>query len=71
MEELPRNLLDNLFKYSVKFYNKKTQCIFLKGKDIKKEIKIARSNFFFDISYIQSITSNKSKILVIKNLKKK
>jgi len=64
--------LDKLLKYSLKFCKKKnTQCIFLKGKTVYKEVLIAEKKFIFNIKLIKSITNNKGKILLIKNIKKK
>ena len=63
--------LDTLLKYSLKFIKKKTNCIFLKGKTVPKEIEIAKKKFLFDVKFIRSITDNDGKILLIKNLKKK
>ena len=64
--------LDKLLKYSLKFCKKKnTQCIFLKGKTVYKEVLIAEKKFIFNIKFIKSITNNKGKILLIKNIKKK
>jgi len=64
--------LDKLLKYSLKFCKKKkTQCIFLKGKTVYKEVEIAEKKFIFNIKFVKSITNSKGKILLIKNIKKK
>ena len=63
--------LTKLLRYSYKFNQKKTHFIFLKGKTVFNEIKIARNNFVFNIKRFKSITSDEGNILVIKNLKKK
>ena len=63
--------LDNLLKYSFKFYKKRMYCVFLKGKTVSKEIEIARKKFNFHIKFVKSVTNEGGKILLIKNLKKK
>tara|TARA_B100000029_G_scaffold132543_1_gene126445 strand:+ start:1809 stop:2426 length:618 start_codon:yes stop_codon:yes gene_type:complete len=63
--------LTKLLKYSLKFTKKKTKCIFLKGKSVFKEIKIAKNNYTFNMKCLKSITSNEGNILFIENLKKK
>ena len=45
--------------------------VFLKGKTVYKEIKIAKKKFIFDVKIIKSITSNEGNVLVIKKIKKK
>ena len=63
--------LDKLIKYTHKFYKKNMSCIFMKGKTAENEVKIAKKKFIFDVKYVNSITDSESKILVIKNIKKK
>ena len=63
--------LDQLLKYSFKFYKNGTYCIFLKGKTVSKEIEIAKKKFVFHFKSVKSITNKDGKILLIKNLKKK
>ena len=63
--------LSNLIKFSIKFCKNKTRCIFLKGKSVDNEIKIAKKKFIFQISYQKSITNNEGKILIIENIRKK
>ena len=63
--------LVKLLKYSFKFYKKDMYFVFLKGKTVYKEIKIAKKKFIFDVKIIKSITSNEGNVLVIKKIKKK
>ena len=63
--------LDKLLKYSFKFYKNGMYCIFLKGKTVSEEIKIAEKKFSFHIKLIKSVTNDDGKILLIKNIKKK
>ena len=63
--------LSNLIKFSIKFCKNKTRCIFLKGKSVDNEIKIAKKKFIFQISYQKSITNKEGKILIIENIRKK
>ena len=63
--------LDKLLKYSFKFYKKGMHCIFLKGKTVSEEIKIAEKKFSFHIKLIKSVTNDDGKNLLINNIKKK
>ena len=63
--------LDNLIKYSLRFCKKDLTCIFLKGKTVSKEIKIAQKRYVFYIKSLNSITNRNGRILLIKNIKKK
>ena len=63
--------LDKLIKYTHKFNKNNMSCIFMKCKTAENEVKIAKKKFIFDVKYVNSITDSESKILVIKNIKKK
>ena len=63
--------LDKLLYYSSKFYKKGMFCIFLKGKTVFKELKVAKKKFNFHFQSIQSVTNKDGRILLIKNIKKK
>ena len=63
--------LDKLLKYAFKFYTKGMYCVFLKGKTVSEEIKIAEKKFSFHIKLIKTRTNEDGRILVIKNIKKK
>ena len=63
--------LDKLLKYSFKFYKNGMYCIFLKGKTVSKEIKVAKKKFIFHFKLVKSITNKDGKILLIKNINKK
>ena len=63
--------LDNLLKYSFKFYKKRMYCVFLKGKTVSKEVEMAKKNYVFYIKLLKSITNRDGRILLIKNIKKK
>ena len=63
--------LDNLIKYSLRFYKNDVTCIFLKGKMVSKEIETAKNKYFFYIKLLKSITNRDGRILLIKNIKKK
>ena len=62
--------LTKLLKYTFKFYKKDMYFIFLKGKTVYKEIKVAKKKFIFNVRVVKSITSNEGSVLVIKNIKK-
>ena len=63
--------LDILLKYSLDFYKKGMFCLFLKGKSVSNEIKIAKKKYIFNIEFVKSDTSKDGRILLIKNIKKK
>ena len=63
--------LDNLIKYSLRFYKNDMTCIFLKGKTALKEIKIAKKRYVFYFKLLKSTTNRNGRILLIKNIKKK
>ena len=62
--------LSQLFYYSQKLLNKNTILIFLKGKNVKEEIKEANMKWKFKHELYQSISSKNGNIVIIKNLRK-
>ncbi len=63
--------LDKLFGLAVGLCKKDTTLIFLKGEKYAEEIAEARRRWLFDCDQKDSKTSEKSKILIIKNLRRK
>ena len=61
--------LDKLLNYSLFFSNHKTRLIFLKGKNVNKEIFEAKKNFFFDYRIYESKSSGGGFIVEIKDFK--
>jgi len=62
--------LNKLFSYSQKFLKKNTLIIFLKGKAANEELLNAKKNWNFEYFEHQSLSDQRGKILIIKNLKK-
>ncbi len=62
--------LDSLIGYSIRFCNKKTNCIFPKGKSHLEEIELARKNWSFDLEILKSTQSEEGVILVLTNISK-
>ena len=62
--------LSQLFYYSQKLLNKNTILIFLKGKNVKEEIKEANMKWKFKHELCQSISNKRGNIVIIKNLRK-
>jgi len=60
--------LDKLLDYSVKFLKKDGYCLFLKGKNLEKEIAVAKNKFKFDYELHPSLTSSESNIIKILNI---
>ena len=60
--------LDKLLDYSVKFLKKDGYCLFLKGKNLEKEIVVAKNKFKFDYELHPSLTSSESNIIKILNI---
>lgn len=60
--------LDQLLTYSHKFLSRDTVLIFLKGKSVNYEIEKAKNNWLFDIRLKQSLSDERGKVLIIKNL---
>ena len=63
--------LDNLIKYSLRFYKNDMTCVFLKGKTVFKEIEIVKKKYVFYFKLLKSKTNQDGRILLIKNIKKK
>jgi len=63
--------LNKLLTYSLIHSNKKTTLLFLKGRNVNNELKIAKKNFFFEYKMIESISLGDGCILQIKNIKTK
>ena len=61
--------LDKLLNYSLFFSNDKTRLIFLKGKNVNKEILEAKKKFFFDYKIYESKSSGGGFVVKIKDLK--
>ena len=61
--------LSKLLNYSLFFSNHKTRLIFLKGKNVNKEILEAKKNFFFDYRVHKSKSSGNGFVVEIKNFK--
>ncbi len=60
--------LDKLLDYSIKFLKKDGYCLFLKGKNLEKEIAVAKNKFKFDYELHPSLTSSESNIIKILNI---
>ena len=62
--------LEKLFTYSQNFIKENTVLIFLKGKTVNEEIKIAKKKWNFKFEKKQSVSDPRGSILIIKELKK-
>jgi len=62
--------LDKLLNYSKSFLTNDGYCLFLKGKNIIKEIKSAKNHHDFEYELFDSLTSKESSIIKIWNIKK-
>jgi len=62
--------LEQLLSYSQSFLKKDGYCLFLKGKNLEKEIDLAKKNFRFEYSLHSSLTSQDSNIIKISNISK-
>jgi 16S rRNA (guanine527-N7)-methyltransferase len=60
--------LDQLLTYSKKFLKKDGYCLFLKGKNLEKEIELAKKTFQFEYQLHSSLTSSESNIIKISNI---
>ena len=63
--------LNKLLSYSLFLSNKKTTCLFLKGRSVYNEIEMARKNFFFNYEAFKSISSEEGHVLKITDLNTK
>ena len=62
--------LDKLLNYSLYFSNHKTRLIFLKGKNVNKEIYEAKKKFNFDCKTYKSKSSGGGFVVKIKDFKR-
>lgn len=60
--------LDQLLTYSKKFLKKDGYCLFLKGKNLEKEIELAKKTFQFEYQLHSSLTSSESNIIKISKI---
>ena len=63
--------LSKLITYALLHSEKNTTLLFLKGRNVNSEIKIAMKSFNFDFKKFESISAGDGCILQIKNFKKK
>ncbi|MBL6664711.1 MAG: 16S rRNA (guanine(527)-N(7))-methyltransferase RsmG [Rickettsiales bacterium] len=57
--------LDKLLNFSHRLLDKGGYCLFLKGKNLKKEIELAKENFDFEYELFPSLTSQESNIIKV------
>ncbi len=62
--------LEKLLNYSLFFLNKNTTLVFLKGRNVNKEIIDAKKNFLFDFKTINSKSSGNGHVIKINKIKK-
>lgn len=62
--------LPKLLEYCKKFLKKDGYCLFLKGKNLDKEIELAKESFQFEYELHPSLTSSESNIIKIFNISK-
>ena len=62
--------LPKLFDLCLPFTNRQTKLLFLKGRSYEEEILQARKDWCFEVTKHQSITSEDSKILEVRGLKR-
>ena len=60
--------LPKLLEYSKKFLKKDGYCLFLKGRNLDKEISSTKENFQFKYELYPSLTSSESNIIKISNI---
>lgn len=63
--------LEKLLLYAKPFCNKNTRLLFLKGEKWSEEIKTAEQKWKFDYQTFKSETSDKGKVLLIENIRRK
>lgn len=62
--------LESLLDYAYPFMKKNSYCLFLKGKGVDSEIKVAQKKWEFDLEILESMTDATGRILKIKNLQR-
>ena len=62
--------LDQLLIYTQKFLKKDGYCLFLKGKNLVKEIELAKKTFQFEYELHPSLTSQESNIIKVSKISK-
>lgn len=62
--------LDKLLVHANKFLKKDGYCLFLKGKNLSKELEVAKTKFEFTYETHPSITSSESNIIKVSGIKK-
>lgn len=60
--------LDKLLNYSTKFLKKDGFCLFLKGKNLKQELELAKKQFSFNYELYPSLTSQEGNIIKISQI---
>lgn len=63
--------LSALLGYTAKFCNKKTKCIFLKGKSFQEEVDEARKSWKFNLEVLPSQESDEGVILIVTDIQKR
>lgn len=63
--------LEKLLQYAKPFCNKETKLLFLKGEKWQEEIKTAEQKWTFEHQSFSSETSEKGRVLLIKNIRRK
>jgi len=62
--------LDKLLYYSSLLSHKKTKLLFLKGKNLRSEISLAKKNWIFNFEIFNSISDSRGQIIKVDGLKK-
>ena len=62
--------LNQLFEYAFPLLTEKSVCLFLKGKEVEKEIEEAKKNWNFELDIIPSITDSEGKIIKVTCLRR-
>ena len=62
--------LDKLLVHATKFLKKDGYCLFLKGKNLSKELEVAKTKFEFTYETHPSITSSESNIIKVFGIRK-
>lgn len=63
--------LNKLLSYSLLHSNKNTTCLFLKGRNVYKEIELAKGSFYFNFETFKSMSSEDGYVLKISNIRVK